>query len=168
MQRPRTATSKISETKWSETRSFFADEDVRMKLLKLEGPTLETVAKVCMIHETSQQQLKAFKKESSVPKQGADSVHVVRATKNPPRAKAAPTETCSYCGNSHLFSKSACLAWGSQCNKCGKKNHFAKQCKTKGSIKAVQESDSSSQEVLVLQKRKSDGIFVVTLQNRQQ
>ncbi|CAN8018735.1 unnamed protein product, partial [Ixodes persulcatus] len=57
------------------------NEEVRMKLLKLEDPTLETVAKVCLVHETSANQLKAFKQDPSMTKQETDPLHAMKTTK---------------------------------------------------------------------------------------
>ncbi|KAG0422632.1 hypothetical protein HPB47_001555, partial [Ixodes persulcatus] len=57
------------------------NEEVRMKLLKLEDPTLETVAKVCLVHETSANQLKAFKQDPSMTKQETDPLHEMKTTK---------------------------------------------------------------------------------------
>ena len=34
---------------------------------------------------------------------------------------------CDYCGRSH--DKGDCPAFGKTCNRCGRKNHFAKKCK---------------------------------------
>ena len=34
---------------------------------------------------------------------------------------------CDYCGYSHV--KGSCPAYGKTCNRCGRKNHFAKICK---------------------------------------
>ncbi|KAK7110621.1 hypothetical protein V1264_014461 [Littorina saxatilis] len=38
---------------------------------------------------------------------------------------------CSYCARSHKKGKEHCPAYGQQCKKCGKKNHFAVMCKLK-------------------------------------
>jgi len=39
--------------------------------------------------------------------------------------------SCRYCGKRHAKVRQQCPAWGQECNKCGKANHFAKQCKAK-------------------------------------
>ncbi|CAN7995554.1 unnamed protein product, partial [Ixodes hexagonus] len=130
------------------------NEELRMKLLKLEDPTLETVAKVCLVHETSVNQLKAFKQDPSMTNQVTDTLHAMRTAKPKQHAvKSPPTKTCRYCGKAHVFNKTACPAWGKECSKCGKKSNFAKQCKSRASVRAIQESDSSSEEVLSLQKK---------------
>ncbi|KAL1418255.1 hypothetical protein MTO96_026066 [Rhipicephalus appendiculatus] len=75
------------------------NEEVRMKLLELEDPTLEKVAKVCAVHESSAKQLKAFRQETSDLSQDADPLHAVKATKQKSVTKTpiAPTKVCWYC-----------------------------------------------------------------------
>ncbi|CAN7976360.1 unnamed protein product, partial [Ixodes persulcatus] len=131
------------------------NEEFRMKLLKLEDPALETVAKVCPVHETSANHLKAFRQDPSMTKQETDPLHAMKTTKPKQHSvKLSPTKTCRDCGKAHVFNKTACPAWGKECSKCRKKNHFAKQCKSRDSVRAIQESNSSSEEVLSLQKKK--------------
>ena len=38
---------------------------------------------------------------------------------------------CKYCGKSH--DRGSCPAFGKECSKCGKKNHFKAVCKSNGS-----------------------------------
>lgn len=85
------------------------NEDVQMKLLEHEDPTLKTVAKVC-----SAKQLKVFKQEASNPSQDANLLHTVKATKQKSVTKTpiAPMKACWYCGTVHIFKKSSCPAWG--------------------------------------------------------
>ena len=37
---------------------------------------------------------------------------------------------CKFCGDPHIFGKKNCKAAGKQCEKCGKKDHFAKVCRS--------------------------------------
>ena len=39
------------------------------------------------------------------------------------------TRTCMCCGNSHAAGPWMCPAYGDTCKNCGKRNHFARQCK---------------------------------------
>ncbi|KAI8490629.1 hypothetical protein Bbelb_318970 [Branchiostoma belcheri] len=42
------------------------------------------------------------------------------------------TKSCRYCGNTHEFGDRAkCPAYGSNCNACGKPNHWGKMCRAK-------------------------------------
>ncbi|KAL1438036.1 hypothetical protein MTO96_048491 [Rhipicephalus appendiculatus] len=134
------------------------NEDVRIKLLVLEDSTLEKVAKVCAVHESSAKQLKAFRQETSNLSQDADPLHAVKGTKQKSVTKTpiARTKACWYCGTVHIFKKSLCPAWGKECTNCGRRNHFAKQCKTRGGVRALYESDSSSEDILVVQEKKKN------------
>ena len=38
---------------------------------------------------------------------------------------------CDRCGGKHRLGKTNCVVYGKVCGACGKKNHFAKQCKSK-------------------------------------
>uniref|UniRef100_A0AC35GBU6 Reverse transcriptase n=1 Tax=Panagrolaimus sp. PS1159 TaxID=55785 RepID=A0AC35GBU6_9BILA len=40
---------------------------------------------------------------------------------------------CSYCGGDHQRGKEKCPAKGATCNKCGKRDHFAKVCRSRNS-----------------------------------
>ncbi|XP_045450007.1 uncharacterized protein K02A2.6-like [Melitaea cinxia] len=51
---------------------------------------------------------------------------------------------CSRCGFHH--SERRCPAYGKKCMKCGKMNHFARKCRARDAVKAIQESESSDSE----------------------
>ena len=44
------------------------------------------------------------------------------------KSKDAPKIDCRYCGRNHK--KGDCPAFGRECHKCGRKNHFSKMCKS--------------------------------------
>ncbi|PAA50313.1 hypothetical protein BOX15_Mlig015377g3 [Macrostomum lignano] len=46
-----------------------------------------------------------------------------------------PGQACKFCGREHEVGKEKCPAWGKSCTKCGKLNHFAKQCRSGQSAK---------------------------------
>ena len=53
---------------------------------------------------------------------------IVRIKDDRKDKKDANSKTCLYCGLNHEFKKEKCPAWGKQCSKCKKSNHFAKVC----------------------------------------
>ena len=53
------------------------------------------------------------------------------------------TKSCPYCGIKHKMGKEHCKAWGQSCNICGKKNHFAKMCKTRDKADRINEMSGS-------------------------
>ena len=54
------------------------------------------------------------------------------------------TRKCTFCGLQHEFVKEKCPVYGKECTKCRKRNHFAKQCRTKSArVHAVEDVNSS-------------------------
>ena len=52
---------------------------------------------------------------------------------------------CKYCGGVHEWNKAKCLAYGKECQKCHKLNHFAAVCKSKRqTVKQVEDSSEST------------------------
>ena len=47
---------------------------------------------------------------------------------------------CKFCGCSH--GKRDCPAFGKECHKCGRKNHFSKMCRSQGSSKSESKRNS--------------------------
>ena len=58
------------------------------------------------------------------------------------RAKGSQGKICGKCGMSHLPRE--CPAWGKKCHKCGNKNHFSTQCRSKQSGAGNRKSHSTS------------------------
>ena len=52
---------------------------------------------------------------------------------------------CKFCGKSHVYGK--CPAYGKQCSKCRRKNHFAAVCKTKGYVQELKELSESFESI---------------------
>lgn len=52
---------------------------------------------------------------------------------------------CDLCGGKHRPGKTNCFAYGKVCGACGKKNHFATQCKSKVKTHQVSEGLSDAQ-----------------------
>ena len=67
---------------------------------------------------------------------------------------------CMHCGNKHP--KQKCLAFGRQCNKCKKFNHYAKMCHSSGKLNSIETKGSnngSNQEEV-----SDDFLFLDTIQ----
>ena len=47
---------------------------------------------------------------------------------------------CRYCGGEH--NRGNCPAYGKECRKCLKRNHFSKVCNSRKSVKAIEKNDS--------------------------
>ena len=119
---------------------------VRERLLREPELKLSRAIEICQADELSLQQLKLFDSDKEV---GA-----ISKTRQPRRKyipKGNPEEresvkqdrheskmwkTCSNCGNKHP--KQKCPAFGRQCNKCKKFNHYGKMCRSSGKLDAVE------------------------------
>lgn len=119
-------------------------DTVRSRLLRETDLSLQKAIDICRAAETSSQQMKAI--------QGATNegnVDVVRnkSLKSKPhkgsekKSQQKMKQNCGKCGYKHEPAK--CPAFGKLCNNCKKKNHFAKQCKSK-KMHELQEDDSDS------------------------
>ena len=78
-------------------------------------------------------------------------VRKLKAEKHDTDRNQISTKSCPYCGIKHKMGKEHCKDWGQSCNICGKKNHFAKMCKTRDKVHRVDEmsgSESSETELL--------------------
>ena len=53
---------------------------------------------------------------------------------------------CDFCGRKHRRGRANCAAWGRVCGACGKKNHFASQCKAKEKTHNVEVEEGATSE----------------------
>ena len=109
---------------------------VRKQLLREAMLTLQTAITICMSNEQSDLNSKVLRKSETY-------VHYVHAGVKSKKYSDKPTnqhnspakqhvnkqsESCYNCGNIHAHNKHACSAFGKQCNKCQRFNHFASVC----------------------------------------
>ena len=64
--------------------------------------------------------------------------------KQPGRPWTKESKSCKYCGGNHVRDKKKCPAFGTQCYKCGKKNHYSKMCKSFSLTKKLTISNEST------------------------
>ena len=69
--------------------------------------------------------------------------------------------SCKFCGFEHLPDKRKCPAWGKTCNKCKRKNHFAKRCR-KSAIYCI-ESEEEEISIVRIQAMKEKAVFAKML-----
>ena len=65
-----------------------------------------------------------------------------------PKQKHQWLNECKFCGRAHKWRKEDCPAYGKQCNKCGKENHFAYCCRQRkeGRKKKIHKVDTESSD----------------------
>lgn len=141
---------------------------LREKLLTEHNLTLTKCIDICRSAESTKTQLKEINSETiqvnsvkgydNKKKPDKPSKDQVTTTKI---AKNKVINNCSRCGRNHKVNE--CPAYGAECYKCKKKNHFSKMCKQK-QIKGIQETDkdeaSSSND-------SNEYLFVGTVENKQ-
>ena len=126
-------------------------EAVREKLLLVDGRSLDQCLELCRADETTKKRVLEMKRTTGISGNGqyddrhADHHEDIHALRN---KRLADTDTrqhaeqwkkerksghytnaindCRYCGGSHQ--RGRCPAYGVCCNRCGKKNHFARRC----------------------------------------
>ncbi|CAB3983559.1 Hypothetical predicted protein [Paramuricea clavata] len=126
---------------------------VRERLIREPKLKLTRAIEICQADELSLQQLKLFNNDKEV---GA--INKTRQPrrkyipKNNPEARkprqdrdeSKTWKTCTNCGNKHP--KQKCPAFGRQCNKCKKFNHYAKMCRSSGKLDAIETKYSKPDE----------------------
>ena len=95
--------------------------------------TLDEALDIARTHEATIRQMAQLGKPAPQPAEveaiGAHGRRPNNAGHN--SSKKSSTINCMYCGQVHVRDKNACPALGKECSVCGKKNHFAKVCKSK-------------------------------------
>lgn len=96
---------------------------MRERMLREENLTLDKCMQLFRATELS--------KENSNALQG-QTVEEIHALNNDKRKSRGNEIDCKFCGRKHERHKSKCPAYGKKCKKCGKENHFAVKCKSRG------------------------------------
>ena len=116
------------------------NKQVQVSLLNQKDLTLEKALSTCRSSELTEQHLTRINDVST------SSLNAMRTEsdgqKFRKKTRDSQDQNCKYCGLKHA--KRNCPAYGKTCHKCGRKNHFATVCKTKGNaVKTlIAENDS--------------------------
>ncbi|KAJ8366952.1 hypothetical protein AAFF_G00336410 [Aldrovandia affinis] len=122
------------------------DKKVRMQLLKEPDLSLDKAIRICQASESAKMQLKSFDTDSGSAAVDAVQRRVKGASRMNSKGKAhTPDESnCDKCGGKHA--PRSCPAYGRDCNKCGRKNHYARCCFSKKTVQVVQGGDTTDSE----------------------
>lgn len=112
------------------------ESKLREKLLSQDDLDLNKAVKICRAQEQTTKHLGEMKKEDNV-------VNIVKSKSH----QHHETFDCKRCGRMH--GKQQCKAFKHQCENCGRKGHFEKQCwskknkkrQEKGKVNSVEEAD---------------------------
>jgi hypothetical protein len=106
------------------------DDRVRERLLRDTKPTLDRVMETIRAKEMAEHQLKTIVGDGEDPK--VNKVFKANHMEKRPKKQYNGTEIdCKFCGHEHERNKESCPAWGKECRKCSRKNHFASKCLAK-------------------------------------
>ena len=95
---------------------------VRERMLREEGLKLERAILILKSAEL----VKSQAQQLSTDHGASASVNKISQERNTDRNPRRMITNCYFCGGDHA--RSSCPAYGTTCSKCGKKNHWAKQC----------------------------------------
>ena len=102
-------------------------DKTRCRLLRETDLTLEKAIEICRANEATATQMKTLG-ASNVTNPTADSMEI--DTVNTSTRGVIQKQHCERCGSWHK-QQQTCPALGAECHKCGKRNHFARVCKSK-------------------------------------
>ena len=97
------------------------DNASRARLLRESSLTLSKAIDICRSSELATLQIQLMDKTE-------DAVHQF-SSKSRNAQRHQSTDTCKYCGRKHQYGK--CPAFGHECEKCHKRNHFAEVCQSR-------------------------------------
>lgn len=95
------------------------DTNLKEKLLRIRDLTLANTEEICKASEMTKTQMKSFHSGTSGP---SDVLRIERRQRE-------NRNSCKMCGYTHRYKN--CPAFGKQCMKCRRFNHFSKMCRNK-------------------------------------
>ena len=121
------------------------DDSIRKRLLQTRTLDLNQTIDICRSSETASLHLKRITGSDDDGNVNAmshkgrhNAVRFDKTNKSPRKLNEiskhdrskTPDRVCKFCGRVHKFDKRLCPAFGKQCNKCKRLNHFSSVCKT--------------------------------------
>lgn len=127
------------------------NDRTRSRLLKkadltLAPPSTSTALDICHADEAASTQVKLLSQSTTQQLSEPTSVReveTIQKLRRRPLPKLHPFQTptgstprtCGHCGGEQHHPQQGCPAYGSTCRNCGRRNHFAKVCRSKSSTK---------------------------------
>ena len=131
------------------------DENLRSKLLGVRQLDLKQCVDCCRAFESSKHKTKAM----TVSQPAHEDLHWVKNRKltNKTWNQRKPVDNlkkkCMFCGKLHVLDKRHCPAFGKECLKCHRRNHFAEVCKQANPQAIVHTVDMANEYVLVVNEQ---------------
>ena len=120
------------------------DEPTRRRLLQVKKLSLRDAIDACKASEATSRRLRVMGggtgEVDALSQSSSSSSSKGRRSASKPRSRPTSRDwsshrRCRYCDGQHVDAKESCPAYGQKCRKCGKLHHFAKVCKSSGTIK---------------------------------
>ena len=128
------------------------DENLRSKLLEVRQLDLKQCVDCCRAFESSKHKTKAM----TVSQPAHEDLHWVKNRKltNKTWNQRKPVDNlkkkCMFCGKLHVLDKRHCPAFGKECLKCHRRNHFAEVCKQAKHEAKVHTVDMEKEEYILV------------------
>ena len=128
------------------------DENLRSKLLEVRQLDLKQCVDCCRAFESSKHKTKAM----TVSQPAHEDLHWVKNRKltNKTWNQRKPVDNlkkkCMFCGKLHVLDKRHCPAFGKECLKCHRRNHFAEVCKQAKHEAKVHTVDMEKEEYVLV------------------
>ena len=106
------------------------DNHVRERLLRVPDLTLDKALEIARAAEATQNHLKQMQNLHEVNAVGKkkESFPRKKFEERKPVSGSVQQIDCKFCGRKHVTDRMKCPAYGHQCKKCGRNNHFAVKC----------------------------------------
>ena len=126
---------------------WLLDDDTRSRLLRDPELTLKKALDICRSNEATRTQVKVLSTASAV-STTTDPTDICTTGKDGRKAQTdKPTYQCGRCGRRHTQPQH-CPAIGADCHKCGRKNPFARVCRSgqRAKVHALEEHSSNEED----------------------
>ena len=99
-------------------------------MLRVPDLTLNKALEIARAAEATQSQMKQMQNlhEVNVVGKKKEKIAKRKPEEKKPASGGVQQIDCKFCGRKHARDRMKCPAYGNQCKKCGKNNHFAVKC----------------------------------------
>ena len=145
------------------------DDPTRRRLLQVKNLSLTDAINACKVTEATNRRLRtmngtaAAEVDALTAATSASRRRGRRSSRSRDRTSQRDTANsvrrCPFCDRQHGGPKESCPAFGQQCRKCGKKNHFQKVCRSTMTTVRPEVCEITREELLTLQNGDKDRAY---------
>ena len=114
-------------------------------LLRENDPSLNRCIDIVKAAEQAKQHVQVMSSEpkGEQPNDEVEDMEIDKVTRS-----SNSNIRCKFCGKHHRYGRLHCAAYGKDCTKCGKKNHFSSVCYMKREVNLVNRKGTESEDYL--------------------